>query len=271
MTNETIVAVYDTAGHADAAVESLEAAGVASTAISLYAGAPRSAAPQRTEAPAREPGFWASLFGGAPDHDTDVYDRSLESGATIVSVKVATSEVDRVLDILERHHPIDIDNRAEGYGLAPGATPGRPAAGPSANPALPSDGSVGRGNETIQLAEENLAVGKRVVNRGTTRVRRFVVETPVEQSVSLHEEAVRLERRPVAATGQVGEADFSDKTVEMSELGEEVVVGKTARVYEEVSLRKEASERVETVRDTVRKQDVVIEQVPDASRVVNNR
>ncbi len=50
---------------------------------------------------------------------------------------------------------------------------------------------------TIQLSEETLAVGKRVVNRGTTRIRRFVVETPVEEQVSLHDERVTIERRPV--------------------------------------------------------------------------
>ncbi len=48
----------------------------------------------------------------------------------------------------------------------------------------------------------------------------------------------------------------------MTETAEEPVVSKTARVYEEVGLRKEATERVETVRDTVRKEEVAVEQVP---------
>src|ERR1700728_3552258 len=48
----------------------------------------------------------------------------------------------------------------------------------------------------------------------------------------------------------------------MTETSEEAVVSKTARVPEEVSLRKEASDRVETVRDTVRRDEVEIEQVP---------
>ncbi len=48
----------------------------------------------------------------------------------------------------------------------------------------------------------------------------------------------------------------------MTESAEEAVVSKTARVYEEVGLRKEATERVETVRDTVRKEEVEVEQVP---------
>ena len=47
----------------------------------------------------------------------------------------------------------------------------------------------------IPLAEEVLVVGKRTVNTGTTRIRRYVVETPVEQQVSLIRERVVVERR----------------------------------------------------------------------------
>ena len=55
---------------------------------------------------------------------------------------------------------------------------------------------------------------------------------------------------------------FSDKTIEMTETAEEAVVSKNTRVVEEVGLRKEVSDRVETVRDTVRKEEVEIDQVP---------
>ena len=44
----------------------------------------------------------------------------------------------------------------------------------------------------------------------------------------------------------------------MTETDEEPVVGKTARVKEEVVVRKEAADRVETVRDKVRREDVEI-------------
>ncbi len=84
--------------------------------------------------------------------------------------------------------------------------------------------------DTVQLSAESLAVGKRVVNRGGTRIRRFVVETPVEESVSLHSEKVILDRRPVTDGRTVTGADFSEKTIEMTESAEEAVVSKTARV-----------------------------------------
>ncbi len=284
MTEESIVAVYDTSAHAEAAIADLLAAKVPESAISQHAG------PQGTDtgiaSPVREQGFWASLFGGEADHDTSVYDRSMESGSSVVVVKAPAHDVDAVMAILERHHPIDIDERATGYGLSSTATTGaaisaasltnRPildtttsSASPMSNLASDEVGvdagaapqPVGQG-DTIQLAEESLAVGKRLVNRGGTRIRRYVVETPVEESVSLHSEKVTLERRPVTDGRALQDANFSDKTIEMLETTEEAVVSKTAHVYEEVGLRKEATDRVETVRDTVRKEEVEVEQIP---------
>ena len=272
MADETIVAIYDTAMHAEAAVADLRAAQVPEGAISLHAGTGGTGG-TGTAAPVPEQGFWSSMFGGEPDHDTTVYDRSMAGGSTVVTVKAPEVHVARVVEILESHNPVDIDERATGYGLAQGAatttTTTRAAVAPVAGAAsVRGTASVAgataarAGGDTIQLAEESLVVGKRVVNRGGTRIRRFVVETPVEQQVSLHEEKVTLDRRPVTDSRPVTDADFSDKVIEMTETAEEAVVAKTARVVEEVGLRKEATDRVETIKDTVRQQKVEIEQIP---------
>ena len=112
--------------------------------------------------------------------------------------------------------------------------------------------------EIVPLAEETLVVGKHTVNRGTTRVHRYVVETPVEQEVSLSEERVVVERRKPATDAVTGET-FTEITVEMIETAEVPVVAKGVRVKEEVVIRKERTERVTTVRDTVRRHEVEIE------------
>ena len=263
MTDETIVAVYDTTAHAEAAIADLQAAGVPDSAISRHAeaggvSAVTTGARTAAGAPMREPGFWATLFGGEPDHDTAVYDRCIEGGSTIVSVRAPEAHQERILEILESHHPVDIDDRATGYGLTQAA---RPAPAPA--PAAAAD--------TIQLAEESLTVGKRVVNRGGTRIRRFVVETPVEQTVTLHSEKVMLDRRPVTDGRPLTGAAFTDKTIEMTETAEEAVVSKTARLIEEITLRKQAADRVETVRDTVRREDVEIVRIPGDAKAVDPR
>jgi uncharacterized protein (TIGR02271 family) len=258
MTDETIVAVYDTSEHAALAVRDLEAAGVPSSAISRHAeGNVTTDSSTTTAAPVHEKGFWASLFGGEPEyeHDTTVYDRSLKGGSTVVTVKASGQHLTQVMEILERHSPIDIDERASSYGLFKSPTAA------TVSPTVPSgrDTTMPKGGEeVVPLSEEQLTVGKRLVNRGTTRIRRFVVETPVEEAVTLHSEHVSVDRRPVAPGTKVGDTAFTDRTVEVTESDEEAVVSKTARVKEEVVVNKAATDRVETVRDTVRREDVEV-------------
>lgn len=274
MPTETIVAVYDTAAHADAAVRELEAANVPSSAISRHSGTSETAVPRQTES-VHEKGFWASLFGGEPDHDASLYDRSVSSGSSVVAVKVPDEHVRSVTEILERHNPVDMDERAASYGLGAGSTTTTttttagmaPTPAASVTPELRTTSGVAAtrgaaaarsGEEVLALSEEQLTVGKRLVNRGTTRVRRFVVETPVEEAVTLHSERVTVERRPVAPGTPVSNADFTDRTIEATESEEEAVVAKTTQVKEEVVINKAATDRVETVRDTVRREDVEI-------------
>lgn len=115
--------------------------------------------------------------------------------------------------------------------------------------------------EVIALGEETLHVGKRVVAGETTRVRRVVVETPVEQSVSLRQERVIVERRkPTPASAATTQGLLTGAAVEMSDSFEVVDSWKSARVTEEVVLRREVTMHTETVRATVRHDEVVIEQ-----------
>ncbi len=254
MNEQNLVAMYDTAAHADDAVRDLKAASVPESVITQHAKAmPASAGSGATTE--HKQGFWASIFGGETGHDTAVYDRSVESGSTVVSVRVGEEHVARVSAILESHGPIDLDERAASYGMAETTTTRTTTA-----PAV--EARAGAENGTLELAEESLSVGKRAVAGGTTRIRRFVVETPVEEQVSLHNERVTMDRRPVTDGRPVSDADFTDKSIEMTETNEEAVVGKTARVTEEVSLRREGADRTETVKDTVRRDEVKVEQVP---------
>jgi uncharacterized protein (TIGR02271 family) len=262
MNEEIIVAVYDTEAHAAAAVRDLEAAHVPPEAVSRHAGGESVSGSAVSGAnSAGGQGFWSSLFGGEPDHDTAVYDRSLQSGSSVVTVRVPDEHVEGVTRILERHQPIDIDERAASLGLGGHRTPAAVAGTQGSHDTALRNGD----EEVISLSEEQLTVGKRLVNRGTTHIRRFLVETPVEENVTLHSERVSIDRRPASASARVDDADFTDRTIEVAETDEEAVVGKTARVKEEVVVHKEATDRVETVRDTVRRQDVEIDRSDDSA------
>jgi uncharacterized protein (TIGR02271 family) len=274
MTEQTIVAVYDRRTDADAAVRDLAAARVPSQAISRHENG--TGTTTATAAP-REEGFWARLFGSEPDHDTAVYDRSIENGSSVVTVRVSSDQVDHISSILDTHNPIDIEERSAQYTTSRAATtstmsPASVSGSLGTAGSLDTPGTMGppgvttadTASETgaMQLAEESLAVGKRAVGGATTRVRRFVVETPVQEQVSLRDESVTLERHPVTDSRPVGTGNFTDKVLEMTEMSEQAVVSKTARVVEEVNLRKDVTDRVETVRDTLRRDEVEIEKVP---------
>jgi uncharacterized protein (TIGR02271 family) len=92
------------------------------------------------------------------------------------------------------------------------------------------------------------------------RVVSHIAETPVEEQVTLRDETVRVERTPV--NRPASEADFEALTggpIEITEVDEEAVVSKQARVIEEVVIGKETTEKTETVRDTVRRTEVEVE------------
>jgi stress response protein YsnF len=111
--------------------------------------------------------------------------------------------------------------------------------------------------QVIAVGEEVLQVGTRMVAGKTTRVRRVVVQAPVQQDVTLHTETVVLERRkPISSDGN---EVLTEVTVEMSDFNEVPVVSKAVHLVEEVLLRKEVTARTETIHDTVRRDKLEIE------------
>jgi len=112
----------------------------------------------------------------------------------------------------------------------------------------------------IPVVEEEVQVGKRAVERDV-RVHTTVTEKPVEEQVHLREERVSVERRPVDRPASTADQTaFKEGVIEMTETVEEPVINKQARVVEEVVVHKEVRDRVETVRDTVRRTNVEVEQ-----------
>jgi uncharacterized protein (TIGR02271 family) len=290
---EHIVATFTTQQAADAAVHELEDAGFPTSGIRRYraeGGGAASRAAETTTATTSSTGggFWAWLLGeegtqttrNAYPTDEEWYARRAGAGDTVVSVTVTEdSRIHQAIRILETHQPVEMDERTEEDGVSGASTVSdeRISAGSAAPPiagatapgtdyqARPASHAAGN-EEVIPLAEEDLEVGKRRVDRGTTRVRRYVVETPVEREVTLHGERVTIERRkPVDRSLPEGNA-FEERTVEVHETEEVPVAQKSARVVEEVAIRKEETERTETVRDTVRREEVDVSSPTDREK-----
>ncbi|TDH21436.1 DUF2382 domain-containing protein [Segetibacter sp. 3557_3] len=125
-----------------------------------------------------------------------------------------------------------------------------------------SDFSDTNESRKIPIIEENLQVGKREVLTGGVRLRSRIVERPVEESLRLREENVRVERTAVDRAATSADLNnFEGTEIEMTERAEVPVVSKEARVVEEISLDKDVEERTETISDTVRRTEVDVEDI----------
>jgi uncharacterized protein (TIGR02271 family) len=219
-------------------------------------------------------------------------------GGSLVAVECDDDDVDRVFSILDDNGILDLDEqqaawRSEGWkgydasvsggtaglgsataGVASGLSGSRSTTGTGVEAGYDITGSPdvtrartdlsgtsGR-DEVIPVVEEQLHVGKREVGHGRVRIQSRVVERPVQEQVTLREERVEVERRPVSGTTQAGSISgdpFQERTIEVEERREEAVVSKEARVTEELVVRKDVEERIETVSDTVRRTEVDVE------------
>ena len=132
--------------------------------------------------------------------------------------------------------------------------------------ALAASAAVGTRNAesevTLPVVEEEIKVGKRTIERGGVRVHTRMTERPVEESITLRDETVHVDRRPVnRAVSEADRAAVRGGVIEVTETDEEAVVSKQARVVEEVIVGKQVTEHEETIRATVRRTDVEVEQL----------
>ncbi len=261
MATRTLTAMFKTRSEAERAEQALTSElGLNRSMIQTSPGTGVTDAGYDPARPYEEKGFFASLKNlMLPEEDRYAYAEGMRRGAVLVSIKVEDSQLDRASDILEHAGAMDLDAQeaewrksgwtgynASAHGGMRGATAGATAA-------------AGQ-DETIKVVEEKLVVGKRAVEGGRVRVRSYVVETPVEANVTLHQERVSVERHSVDRPASAADlAAFQERTIEARATSEEAVVAKEVRVVEEIGVHKEAADRVETVRDTVRKTEVEVE------------
>jgi len=116
----------------------------------------------------------------------------------------------------------------------------------------------------IPIVDEELEVGKRVVEHGGVRIHAHTTEKPVEKTVRLRDERVTVERRPTDRALSMAEAEarFRDGSFEMKALSEVPIVGKRAHVVEEILITKNITERTEKIRETLRHTDAEVTELP---------
>lgn len=240
-----VVGVFDAYDEAQGTVNELMSAGFNSNEIKLNEGE-ASPAGKKMGRPGSVKNFFQNLFGTErKEEDIRLYDEAVRHGNYVVTA-IAENDAKSELasEVMSHHHPIDIDERSSEWLGTPGQS------------------------TSIPVVEEEVKIGKREVQRGGVRVFKRVSEIPVEEDVTLREERVVVERVPVnkpASAADLGA--FKEGTAEFKERGEEAVVGKTARVVEEVRIGTEVGERKERIKEKVRKTGVEVERTgPDRYR-----
>jgi uncharacterized protein (TIGR02271 family) len=113
----------------------------------------------------------------------------------------------------------------------------------------------------IPVMEEELTATVRAQEAGAVRIEKDVVTEQRTLEVPVTEERVRVERRVVDRPVSAADADaFEETVIDVPLRTETVDVQKQARVAEEVVVGKDAVQRTERVTDTVRKEEVVIDE-----------
>ena len=228
---------------------------------------------------------------GVPKEHAEYYAEGVRRGGTLVTVDASDDKAQQAVDIMNGNNAVDIDTRGAAY-RSSGYTGYNEAAAPYAmeditreretyrtasagtlntgtlNTGLNAGATTGtdvQGETVIPIVEEELAVGKRQVQSGGARIHTYVTERPVDASVTLREEHVTVTRQAVDRAVTDADLAFGEKSFEVTETAEVPVVAKSARVVEEVVVGKTETERTETVRDTVRRTDVEVEELTDAN------
>jgi stress response protein YsnF len=275
-----VTALFDSRSAAENTIERLVNAGVPHDRIGLMPGDESEASDEAGASSRPEPrGFWGSLGDWLlPDEDRHLYAEGLSRGGYLISVTTGDEHYARVMAILDSEDAIDIDERAEswraegwaGWPGAPAGTSTEMGSATSVSPVVASvraedldaeavasprktglagaeTGLSDRGEQVLPVVDETLRIGMRDVSYGHVRVRSYVVETPVDEQVSLRKERIAIERRPADRALSDADQAFQERAIEVEGRSEEAVVSK------------EAGQRTETVFDTVRETEVEVE------------
>ncbi|MBA3596929.1 MAG: YsnF/AvaK domain-containing protein [Methylibium sp.] len=265
MASTVVVGIFDEYSEAKRACEKLEAMGIDLQNIQVNSSASGEDHPSLMSSHKEHEGgirgFFASLFGSDESDDSSShYSEAVRRGSAVVTVNLDDDgKLEAVSEVLEDCGAIDVDERVRHW-----QSSGYTGYDESAQPFTSEDAA--RERQKLQVVQEDLKVGKREVGRGGVRVHRHVSETPVEEQVTLREQHAVVDRKRVDRPATNADlADMGEANIEIRETTEEPVVSKTARVVEEVSVGKKASQHTETIRDKVRRADVDVERLDDGA------
>ena len=123
----------------------------------------------------------------------------------------------------------------------------------------------------VPLSEEEVKVGKRKVGAGEVKLHKTITTEQVNVPVELKREEVVIERFPAQEAGATGKEPFQKEEIVVPLSREEPVVKKETRVTGGVRVRKTEGVEKETIRESVRKEDVDIDESGKVTRKVGEQ
>ena len=121
--------------------------------------------------------------------------------------------------------------------------------------------AAAEGELRIPVMEENLTATVRPTETGAVRIEKRIVEENRVLEVPVTDEQIRVERRIVDRPVGPNETQaFEEIVIDVPLTSEQVELQKQARVAEEIVVSKEAVQRTERVSDTVRREEVHVDE-----------
>lgn len=220
---KTVIAAFTDRASADQAIRELSSLNVEGRNIETLEGGDTNHMPHL-------------LAKHVPQDRGHLYAEVLRRGAAVVIVDVDDKDAQRVARMLDERGALDLDSAASRW-----RTAGWQGYSERAQPFDESRAASERidlERESFVVIEEEVTVGAREAEGEVVRVRTFVTEHPVEQTVELREEPV-----PIAPESST----FTEEEFVVTATSEVPVVKKQART--------------ETIEETERRRDVEVEQL----------
>jgi uncharacterized protein (TIGR02271 family) len=201
---------------------------------------------------------------GLKGAELDGFAEGARRGSTLLVVHTEDKDAEKVAMIFRGLPSVNIDRRLERW-REQGFTGHDEKAKVYSKEEIERERMLGKDELHVPVIQEQIAVGKREVDRGGVRIETHMTEKPFEQDISLRDERVSVERHAVNRAVGVGD-ETGDRVIEMRAHGEEAVISKQARVVEEVVVKKAGSTHTEKVRDTLKRTDVDVKPIAGEAR-----
>jgi uncharacterized protein (TIGR02271 family) len=124
-------------------------------------------------------------------------------------------------------------------------------------------------DNAMTRSEEELRVGKTQRESGRARLRKYIVEDEVTQTVPVRREEVRIEREPITDANlddATSGPDISDEEHEVVLHEEEVIAEKRTVPKERIRMEKDVETDEKQVSETLRKEEIEIDDQTDGTR-----